>query len=212
MSNGILLAAHIHFSFNARILSIDPDTLRIRVFMPYNLITEYHGKIAALPPHIDLHALRHYYDMCCVENLVAQKKLGPGMLTLARSKSITISPANLDAADTDHGEPIKNQAQESQSNHGSRGNNNSNDATAQGQHSDQPLSPPLSESEPSQQTVWRCGGIILTDSQQVQQLRGKGWLVYKVKDDWDSASTDLDQSSGEEEPRGRPRKRQYRVR
>ncbi|KAH8748273.1 hypothetical protein F5883DRAFT_240516, partial [Diaporthe sp. PMI_573] len=64
MSNGLLLAAHIHYSFDARILSIDPDTRRIRVFMPYDLITEYHGKVAALPPKIDLHALRHHYDMC----------------------------------------------------------------------------------------------------------------------------------------------------
>lgn len=213
MSNGLLLAAHIHYSFDARILSIDPDTRRIRVFMPYDLVTEYHGKVAALPPDVDLHALRHHYDMCCLENLAAQKKPS-GMPTLLRSKSTTIGPVTLDAVDADGGDPIKkDQAQATQGNHSGGGNSSGQDAKAQGQPSDQPLSPPLSEPMDGQQTVWRCGEMIMTDPQQVQQLRDKGWLVYNVEDDWDSTSTGSDdRSSDGEELRGRPRKRQCGVR
>jgi hypothetical protein len=215
MSNGLLLAAHIHYSFDARILSIDPDTRRIRVFMPYDLVTEYHGKVAALPPKIDLHALRHHYDMCCVENLAAQKKAGLGISTLVRGKSTTISPAAVDTAVTDVGDPVKKgQAEPSQGNHGGGGDSSDQSKKTQEQPLDQPLSPPLSEpGEHGQQTVWRCGEMILTDPQQVRQLREKGWLVYDVGDGWESSSADSDgQSSDEEEPRGRPRKRQCTAR
>jgi hypothetical protein len=212
MSNGLLLAAHIHYSFDARILSIDPDTRRIRVFMPYDLITEYHGKVAALPPKIDLHALRHHYDMCCMENLAAQKKPVSGMPTLVRSKSTTISLATVDAADAESRDPVKkDQAQATQGSHGG-GDGNDQNAKTQERPSGQPLSPPLSEPEEhAQEPVWRCGRMILSDPQQVQQLREEGWLVYDVEDDWESDSSD--HSSGqEEEPRGRPRKRQCTVR
>lgn len=69
--NGILLLSHIHSLFDARLLSIHPQTLRIRVFVPFDVITEYHGRIAKVPRSVDRAALRHHYDMCCIENMAA---------------------------------------------------------------------------------------------------------------------------------------------
>lgn len=71
-SNGILLLSHLHDLFDARLFSIHPDSHIIRAFVPYDVITEFHGKKAILPRDIDPHALQHHYDMCCIENMAAQ--------------------------------------------------------------------------------------------------------------------------------------------
>ncbi|KAH8751671.1 hypothetical protein F5883DRAFT_208510 [Diaporthe sp. PMI_573] len=127
--------------------------------MPYDLITDYHGKVAALPPETDLHALRHHYDMCCMENLAAQKKPGSGMPTSVRSKSITISPATRDGTDVDIRDPVKkDQAQATRDNQGGGGKSKDQEKKAQEQPSDKPLSPPLSEPEhgsTNRMEVWR---------------------------------------------------------
>ncbi|KAI8659046.1 HNHc domain-containing protein [Fusarium sp. Ph1] len=46
--NGLLLFSHLHELFDARLFSIHPDTLRIRVFMPYYVLLDYHGVLAHL--------------------------------------------------------------------------------------------------------------------------------------------------------------------
>ncbi|EEU35113.1 uncharacterized protein NECHADRAFT_15991, partial [Fusarium vanettenii 77-13-4] len=69
--NGLLLFSHLHELFDARLFSIHPDTLRIRVFMPYDVLLDYHGVLAQLSPTVDRRALRHHYDMCCIENMAA---------------------------------------------------------------------------------------------------------------------------------------------
>lgn len=198
-SNGLLLSATIHQCFDARILSIEPDTGRIRAFMPYDLITDYHGKQANLPWGLDRQALRYHYDMCCVENMAAKRLPGLGLSTVVRNKATAMSLATPTLPDTP-GDPAKKDQ--------TRGDPRNQDATsgasndevggkAEGRPVEEPLSPPSSHW--GQKTIWRYGGMRLTDPRQVQQLREKGWLVYE--EDKDAS----DQSS--EEERGRPRKR-----
>lgn len=71
-ANGILLLSHLHELFDARLFSIHPKTLRIRVFMPYDVLLGYHGAIAKVPRSVDRAALRHHYEMCCIENMAAK--------------------------------------------------------------------------------------------------------------------------------------------
>ncbi|KAF4979687.1 hypothetical protein FZEAL_4146 [Fusarium zealandicum] len=70
-SNGILLMSHLHELFDARLLSIHPETLLIRAFVPYDVLTEYHGAEARVPDYVDRNALRHHYEMSCIENMAA---------------------------------------------------------------------------------------------------------------------------------------------
>ncbi|GKU09175.1 unnamed protein product [Fusarium langsethiae] len=72
VKNGILLLSHLHELFDARLFSIHPETLKIRVFVPYDVILEYHDKEAQINWEVDPRALRHHYDMCCIENMTAQ--------------------------------------------------------------------------------------------------------------------------------------------
>lgn len=70
--NGILLFSHLHELFDTRLFSIHPQTLRIRVFMPYDILLQYHGRIANIPRNTDRAALKHHYEMCCIENIAAE--------------------------------------------------------------------------------------------------------------------------------------------
>ncbi|QUC19071.1 uncharacterized protein UV8b_03312 [Ustilaginoidea virens] len=73
--NGILLSKTLHELFDLRLFSIHPDTLRVRIFVPYDMLEEYHGRPAQLPPNVDRKALRHHYEMCCIENMAAAMPL-----------------------------------------------------------------------------------------------------------------------------------------
>ncbi|KAK7430486.1 hypothetical protein QQZ08_003005 [Neonectria magnoliae] len=70
--NGILLLSHLHELFDIRLVSIHPDSLRVRIFVPYDVLLDFHGRIATVPEDIDRMALRHHYDMCCIENMAAK--------------------------------------------------------------------------------------------------------------------------------------------
>ncbi|OIW23176.1 hypothetical protein CONLIGDRAFT_605842 [Coniochaeta ligniaria NRRL 30616] len=95
-SNGILLASHLHAAFDSRLLSIHPVTKIIRVFMPYDMIAEFHGRKASLPSSVDLRAIRHHYDMCCIENMTALVRgdiMSPSLVAESVSAaSGTVSP------------------------------------------------------------------------------------------------------------------------
>lgn len=52
-----------HELFDDGLFSIHPETLRIRVFVPFNVISDYHGSIARLPSSVDRRALCHHYEM-----------------------------------------------------------------------------------------------------------------------------------------------------
>lgn len=64
---------HLHEFFDARLFSIHPRTLRIRVFVPYNALTRFNGQKASVPATMDRKALRHHYEMCCIENMAAER-------------------------------------------------------------------------------------------------------------------------------------------
>ncbi|KAG5807126.1 hypothetical protein H9Q74_000381 [Fusarium xylarioides] len=87
-ANGILMMSHIHEFFDARLFSIHPETFRIRAFVPYDAILDYHGRIANVPQDVDRAALAHHYDMCCIENMAANMLL-PELTTTLTSRSAT---------------------------------------------------------------------------------------------------------------------------
>lgn len=66
------LLSHIHKCFEARLLAIHPTTYRIRTFAWYDVLNEYHGQLANVSADVDPIALRHHWDMCCLENIVAE--------------------------------------------------------------------------------------------------------------------------------------------
>lgn len=198
MFNGLLLSATMHQCFDTRILLIDRDTGRIRAFMPYDLITDYYGKKANLPRGIDRRALRHHYDMCCMENMAAKKQPGLGLFTVVRNKAIVISPVtpmalNLVDPTKENRTPGDEQNQDS----GSSGTNQNRSEVQQRWGGHLPT-PPSSDS--GQKRTWRLGQQRLTDPQKVQRLREEGWVLYED----DGRSND---QSSEEEERGRSRKR-----
>ncbi|KAJ4117498.1 hypothetical protein NW768_010861 [Fusarium equiseti] len=69
--NGFLLRSDIRELFDARLISIYPDTHRIRAFVPYDVTLKYHGRIATIPRNVDRDALAHHYEMACIENMTA---------------------------------------------------------------------------------------------------------------------------------------------
>ncbi|KAK5631379.1 hypothetical protein RRF57_007093 [Xylaria bambusicola] len=71
--NGILLMKHLHEFFDARLFSINPYTFRIRVFVPYNALIRFNGERASVHTTVDRKALRHHYEMCCIENMAAER-------------------------------------------------------------------------------------------------------------------------------------------
>ncbi|KID81381.1 hypothetical protein MGU_11251 [Metarhizium guizhouense ARSEF 977] len=94
--NGLLLLSHLHELFDARLFSIHPETLRVRVFMPYDVLLDYHDNIAQLSPIVDRKALRHHYEMCCVENMAAKmpmsESFAPDMVSRSAASG-AISPS-----------------------------------------------------------------------------------------------------------------------
>ncbi|KAI0865210.1 hypothetical protein F4860DRAFT_500861 [Xylaria cubensis] len=71
--NGILLGKSLHELFNARLFSIHPTTFQVRTFVPFDMLLQYHGNKAFIHPQTDINALRHHYEMCCIENIAAKK-------------------------------------------------------------------------------------------------------------------------------------------
>ncbi|KAK5995255.1 hypothetical protein PT974_03654 [Cladobotryum mycophilum] len=70
--NGICLASHMHELYDNRLISIQPTTLKIRVFAPYDMILPYHGRTAyfsGIQP--SKRSLEHHWRVTCIENMVA---------------------------------------------------------------------------------------------------------------------------------------------
>ncbi|TWU70678.1 hypothetical protein ED733_001774 [Metarhizium rileyi] len=96
--NGILLSKTLHELFDLRLFSIHPDTLRVRIFVPFDILEEYHGRTAQLPPNVDRRALRHHYEMCCIENMAAEMPLREQMpQSYAGARSIPASTLESDS-------------------------------------------------------------------------------------------------------------------
>ncbi|PNP52590.1 hypothetical protein FNYG_15832 [Fusarium nygamai] len=117
--NGILLMKHLHDFFDARLFSIHPRTLRIRVFVPYNALTRFNGQIASVPNTIDRKALRHHYEMSCIENMAAERpildvisptasRMTSGMATpLTPKTDLPATPTSGDSGNGRAGDPTK---------------------------------------------------------------------------------------------------------
>ena len=106
--NGILLLSHLHELFDARLFSIHPDTLRVRAFVPYDVLLEYHGTVAVLNEDVDRQALRHHYEMCCMENMAAKMNLSEVMFEPASLlPSGSISPFQSASHTPFAGDPAK---------------------------------------------------------------------------------------------------------
>lgn len=217
--NGLLLASHLHTCFDARLVSIHPETRKVRAFMPYDMILDYHGKLAQLPTRVDLHALRHHYDMCCLENMTALKP--PGASSVLKSTSDTIF--NLASPPPVTGDPSKQDPPRSQG--GGQASCAADPAgmSAKRQHESthnqlkskeqHPPSPPPSEPEHGQEkptAMWRVGGLYIADSGEAEIWRRRGWNVVEVTSE-DKTDSDVTEESSdeeeEEEERGRPLKR-----
>lgn len=82
--NSLLLLSHLHDLFDARFFSIHPETKRIRIFVPYDVLKPYHG----LPAHFDSRgvpdkrALGQHWDLCCIENMIAASPSAPSLSAL----------------------------------------------------------------------------------------------------------------------------------
>lgn len=71
--NGIVLLGHLHALWKARLVAIEPSTLNIRCFGPYDSIAVYEGKRAYFSKVPNKEALRWHYDMCVFENITAKQ-------------------------------------------------------------------------------------------------------------------------------------------
>lgn len=114
--NGILLMSHIRHLFEARLISIHPDTHKIRAFVPYDVITDFNGKTASLPRKVDKLALKHHYEMSCIENMAAQmpaasldasNRTEMGFLEIRSPLGRTISLPINNSISTESGDPAK---------------------------------------------------------------------------------------------------------
>ena len=102
ISNGIILSSHLHQLFDARLVSIHPRTLRIRAFVPYDMITPYHHRLAALDKKNlpDRNALQHHWDMCCIENMAAAMStripsLGANQVVLTQNQQLLLNSGSI---------------------------------------------------------------------------------------------------------------------
>lgn len=69
----IMMLSHIYDFWKAGLLAIHPDTLRVRCFVPSDLIRDYDDKAASFPDSgiPDLAALRIHYEICVWVNMTA---------------------------------------------------------------------------------------------------------------------------------------------
>lgn len=176
-ANGLPLLSHLHKNYEAQLLTIHPRTLKIRSFVDYDILVEYHGQRASLPSAytVDPNALQQHYDMCCIENMIASwipdepapldYKLSmappPHVLGLSTGQS---SPA---AGDT-----LANSLS---------GTTTGNPPTSlQPSTSNFTMHPPSPPSSDSGRRWWLCGSEVIEDPQEAQKLRQQGWILSEV--------------------------------
>ncbi|KAK3360743.1 hypothetical protein B0T25DRAFT_133143 [Lasiosphaeria hispida] len=92
--NSLLLLRHLHDLFDARFFSIHPETKRIRIFVPYDVLKPYHGLPAYLDSRgiPDKRALGQHWDICCIENMIAAS---PSVQSLSTLPTPSLSPGGV---------------------------------------------------------------------------------------------------------------------
>ncbi|KAK1749713.1 hypothetical protein QBC47DRAFT_418767 [Echria macrotheca] len=90
--NSLLLLRHFHDLFDARFFSIHPETKRIRIFVPYDVLKPYHGLRAQFDSRgvPDKRALGQHWDICCMENMMAAS---PSVQSLSSLPTPSLSPS-----------------------------------------------------------------------------------------------------------------------
>lgn len=188
--NGILLFSHLHEMFDQRLFSIHPETLHIRVFMPYDIILAYHGRKAQVDRFVDRKALRHHYDMCRIENMAAQlpfiEQLPP---TEPSSASAVTTPLQLRTRLSGLASPtiLESPSEQSQSQDGRRFDSDpSKRAKKRGRQdmsgSASPCETTMDVSWPAGQAVWRrkTHESYITPHNYAQFLANVNWELGKI--------------------------------
>lgn len=211
------MLSHLHKCFDDRIISIHPETRRIRAFADYDILTQYHGQLAHLPAYIDSKALRHHWDMCCLENMRScwlVQEPDPKTLVLAPVPRVPLS------GDVDHSgqspvtqnpqqptpqaqapfanpqRPNRPASPEDRSPHlDPQDLSPTCDPEARPRHSSRktgnprahPPSPPSSEVGPEKRALWWFGDEVIDDQADADALMQKGWLLQPISED-DAAS------------------------
>lgn len=185
-SNGLPLLSHIHRCFDARLISIHPQSKRVRAFVAYDILTERHGKDAILPPDLDLKALQHHYDMCCIENLVA-----PWIPTAVNIVDrVNLGRSNVSPVPSGTGGQGAAAFPEQSITHGALpppfsqvSDHTKNPPSG---HRTLPPSPPCSNT--GRKRIWKCGAEVIKDSREAEDLARQGWVVEEANEEEDYAS------------------------
>lgn len=179
LGNGLPLLSHIHKCFEARLLSIHPTTYRIRTFAWYDVINEYHGQVANVSADVDPKALQHHWDMCCLENIVAESVTdapeSPSDMHFIPASATPVGPS---------GAPVATPAASflptsSLENHG-QSTPRTKDHQRHVARDVQPLSPPSSDTL-VQVTRWQVGNEVISDPKAAERLRTFGWEVKELR-------------------------------
>ncbi|CAN8103097.1 unnamed protein product [Discula destructiva] len=180
-TNGLPLLSHLHKCFDARLVTIHPLTKKVRAFVDYDVLADHHGQQAYLASvqDVDSNALQHHYDMCCIENMVAEwvpdGAAPPAALpTTPSAQALLMAPPQVPGprTATEQGtlagsasSQVIGTWQASVSQQPPSGNTT------------RPSSPPASD---SRRTWWLRGSQVVEDAQEAAKLRQQGWILYEV--------------------------------
>lgn len=182
-SNGLPLLSHLHKCLEARLIAIHPTTHHIRTFAWYDILNDYHGQKAEIPPDVDPNALQHQWDMCCLENIVAAGipnvpvVSSPPIVPPIQSPRDTSStmPQGPDRPPTSG--PGHDSASHTITGQPTSGTNNQHRLSSVTAH---PPSPPSSDTV-GQWTKWKVGNEVIEDPRYADRLRHKGWDVKELR-------------------------------
>lgn len=203
------MLSHLHKCFDARLISIHPETRRIRAFADYDILTQYHGQLAHMPEYINSKALRHHWDMCCLENMRSSwleqeseqsivESIPPPRVPLADSVDESSQPTGEPSQQAFLPPPVPNAHANSPANPQNANQApdlKTQDPTGKSQaskprlnHSSykprvaqaHPPSPPSSEPAPERHLLWWLGNDIVDDPAEAESLMQQGWLLQPI--------------------------------
>jgi hypothetical protein len=187
------MMSHLHKCFQARLISIHPQTHQIRAWFDYNVITPFHGRQAQLPDlDTDPDALQHHYDMCCLENMIAAWIPDEGapvdrdelLVAPHQAAGVAYMPQDWPA---DHRRALVPNTSSPQT----------SSRMPSSEYTAHPPSPPCSDTG---STRWMCGAELIADPEEPAALLANGWLLQEV-------GSAHEASDGERRGRSRKRRR-----
>lgn len=207
------MLSHLHKCFDARLISIHPETHLIRAFVNYDVITDFHGQKATLPRNIDKRALQHHWDMCCLENspdwsvpravgsLTNTPELPSPSLHYYASRGGKGDPSKGSSQQAPDTEPPDTQPPDTQPVSETKAGPDTRDLRTSCQASGAtalPPSPPPSERAPEGRTLWRMGHTVIEDPARAGELARQGQKLVSVNDDDIEGSDDINGSDEKE--------------